>query len=98
MSIPGNLPPKEPPPFPPTKPSQPSAGGDSKPVKSTLDPSGVWTKWLCASGVPPGEAKAYVEMFLQGVQKMLSLQIAREQKRMIEALKKMKRVAEGQDE
>ncbi|GEM_PF-5351197 len=96
MSIPSD--PSKPSPIPaqpisPSNPSPPPSPGTTS--LSNIDPTGVWTKFLSASGTPatPEQVKA----FIQGILKTFNLLIQQQQKAAARAHERMKKVIEGEE-
>jgi len=62
-----------------------------------MDPSGIWAKFLSMNGSQP-VTKEQVQMFIEALNKSIGLLIQHNTARMKEAMEKMKRVQEGEEE
>lgn len=84
----------EPPPSPqPIQPPQPG-GPQQQGVPSSIDPSGIWSKFLSTSGniASPEEVK----MFMQGLLKMFNVIIQQQNQAAERAARQMKKAEEGE--
>jgi hypothetical protein len=87
MSIPSNPSPLTPPSYPSTESQQPS---------STVDPTGVWTRFLTTPQGSPTEDD--VKKFLQGIMQMFSNIVKRDLAHAKENAEKLRKAAEGRDD
>ncbi len=91
MSIPSNIPPN----YAKALEGMVQAAEAQKMSMEKVDPTGVWTKFLGQSGAGIQPTPEQVKAFINGILKMLAIEIKREAKKMKEVLQEQKRAASG---
>lgn len=77
----------------PVNPSQPPQGASAPPTDTQIDPTGVWQRFLSASGTQATPQD--VQTFMQGLLKMFSIVIQQQQEAAQRANQNLKEIAEG---
>ncbi len=79
----------------PVNPSQPPSGPSAPPTDTQIDPTGVWQKFLSASGTQATPQD--VQAFMQGLLKMFSIVIQQQQAAAQRANQNLKDIIEGNE-